>query len=192
MDRRRFLRAALALGCAPAAMPMLSHATFAAAPGEGRLVVVILRGAMDGLDVVRPEGDPAFAALRPALAMAPGLPADGAFTLHPALTGLHGLWQAGEAGAYHAVATPYRDARSHFDGQDLLEAGTAPGAPEALMRTGWLNRMLTALPGLTGQTAFAIGREAMPVLAGPTPAAAWSPDAALHLGGPAQRLLEAI
>jgi uncharacterized protein (DUF1501 family) len=192
MDRRHFLKTALALGCAPAAMPLVTHATFAAAPGEARLVVIILRGAMDGLDVVRPEGDPAWPGLRPTLAAEPGLPAGGAFALHPALTGLHALWQAGEAGAFHAVATPYRNVRSHFDGQDLLEAGTAPGAPPALMRTGWLNRMLAAMPGLTAHTAFAVGREAMPVLAGPAPAGSWAPDAALDLGAQAQRLLEAI
>jgi uncharacterized protein (DUF1501 family) len=191
-NRRGFLRTALALGCSAAAMPLLTHATFAAAPGDARLVVVILRGGMDGLDVIRPEGDRAFAALRPGLAAEPGLPAGGAFTLHPALVGLAPLWAAGEAGAFHATSTPYRDQRSHFDGQDLLEAGTAMDAPLALRREGWLNRMLQAMPGLPAETAFAVGREAMPVLSGSAPFTAWAPDTALRLGAQGQRLLEVI
>jgi uncharacterized protein (DUF1501 family) len=173
-------------------MPLVSHATFAAAPGEGRLVVVILRGAMDGLDVVRPEGDPLYAALRPRLAAEAGLPAGGAWTLHPALGGLAELWARGEAGAFHATSTPYRDQRSHFDGQDLLEAGTAMDAPLALRREGWLNRMLRAMPGLSAETAFAVGREAMPVLSGSAPFTAWAPDTALRVGAQGRRLLEAI
>ncbi|MFN6978927.1 MAG: DUF1501 domain-containing protein, partial [Gemmobacter sp.] len=168
------------------------HATFAAAPGDARLIVVILRGAMDGLDVVRPEGERRYAALRRRLAATGGLPAGNMWTLHPALGGLAGLWAAGEAGAFHATSTPYRDQRSHFDGQDLLEAGTGMDAPAALRREGWLNRMLQAMPGLTSETAFAIGREAMPVLSGAAPFTAWAPDTALRLGPQGQRLLELI
>ncbi len=192
MDRRAFLRSTLALGCSAAAMPVLTHATFAAVPGEGRLIVVILRGGMDGLDVVRPAGDPGWRALRPRLAADDGLPVGNMWALHPALPGLADLWRKGEAGAFHAASTPYRDQRSHFDGQDLLEAGTAQDAPLALRREGWLNRMLQAVPGARGETAFAIGREAMPILSGKAAFSAWTPDAALRLGAQAQRLLEAI
>jgi uncharacterized protein (DUF1501 family) len=192
MDRRGFLRTALAAGCSAAAMPMLSHATFAALPGDARLVVVILRGAMDGLDVVRPEGEAGFAALRPVLAATPGLPLEGRFALHPGLAGLMPLWQAGEAGFFHAVSTPYRDRRSHFDGQDLLEAGTGMDAPAALRRAGWLNRMVATVPGATARTAFAVGREAMPVLAGDAAVSAWAPETRLRLGAQGRRLLEAV
>ena len=132
------------IGCSAAASPLLTPISFAAAPFEQRFVVIILRGAMDGVDVVQPYGDRALAGLRPKLGFgeaAGALDLDGMFALHPGLAGLMPLWAAGELGFAHAVSTPYRDKRSHFDGQDLLEAGTAElGA--ATGRDGWLNRML--------------------------------------------------
>ncbi len=197
MDRRVFLRALSTGACSAAAHPWLTSVTFAGsgggAPlGEARLVVVILRGAMDGLDVVRPAFDPAYARLRPTLDRGDGLPLDGRFVLHPALTGLHGLWQAGEAGFVHAVSTPYRDKRSHFDGQDLLEAGTGMDAPPAARRQGWLNRMLAAVPGVVAETAFAVGREALPLLAGAAPALSWSPEVRLDLTSATRALLELV
>lgn len=192
MDRRSFLTGSLALGCAPAAMPLLATASFASAPGDNRLIVVILRGALDGLDMVRPLGDPAYAALRPTLAGQPGPALTDFFALHPGAAGLMDLWRAGELGFHHAVATPYRMRRSHFDGQDLLEAGTAPDAPAALRRTGWLNRVLQSWPDARIQTAFGLGREALPVLAGPAPASGWSPETQLRLGEQGRRLLAAL
>lgn len=196
MDRRSFLRggarAVLALGCSAAAMPLLSHVTWASAPGDQRLVVVILRGALDGLDLLRPEGDPQLAALRPTLAAEPGHPLGGQFTLHPALGGLMPLWQAGELGFVQAVSTPYRDRRSHFDGQDLLEAGTAMDAPAALRRDGWLNRLLQTVPGTDARTAFAVGREALPILTGPAPVQRWAPDTTMRVSAQGRRLLEEI
>ncbi len=198
MDRRVFLRGLAALGCSAAAHPALTTVTLAAsgggAPlGENRLIVVILRGAMDGLDVVRPVGDPGYAALRPTLpGTDPSLPLTERFALHPALAGLHGLWQAGEAGFVHAVSTPYRDKRSHFDGQDLLEAGTGMDLPPQARRDGWLNRMLQAVPGLRAETAFAVGREALPLLAGPAPSLSWTPELRLDLSAQARRLLEDV
>ncbi len=190
MDRRSFLTGTLALGCAPAAMPLLTSATFASVPGEARLVVVVLRGGLDGLDLVRPLGDPAWAALRPGAQEGADLGAG--FALHPGAAGLADLYAAGELGFVHAVATPYRARRSHFDGQDLLEAGTAPDAPPALRRTGWLNRLVGALPGAEAATAFGLGREALPILAGPAPVSAWSPDTQLRLGAQGRALLSAL
>ncbi|MDR5651161.1 DUF1501 domain-containing protein [Ruixingdingia sedimenti] len=192
MHRRSFLRGALAMGCSAAAMPLITHATFASAPWENRLVVVILRGALDGLDLLRPVGDPGFAALRPRIAADPGADLDGFFALHPGLPGLLPLWKAGELGFAQAVATPYRDKRSHFDGQDLLEAGTAPDAPAALRREGWLNRLLQTVPGAQAETAFAVGREAIPILSGKAPAQNWAPDARLELSAQGRRLLEEV
>ena len=58
LTRRRLLKTSLALGCSAAASPLVTPITFAAAPGDARLVVIVLRGAMDGLDVVQPVGDP--------------------------------------------------------------------------------------------------------------------------------------
>jgi uncharacterized protein (DUF1501 family) len=190
IDRRGLLRGGLALGCSAAAWPLLSHATFASAPFDHRLVVVILRGAMDGLDVVRPAGDPLLRQYRPGLAAAEGPALDGFWQLHPELAGLMPLWQAGELGAVQAVSTPYRDKRSHFDGQDLLEAGTAMDTPAHLFRDGWLNRLLQGMPGAQAETAFAIGREALPILQGAAPAQSWAPETDMRVSAQARRLLE--
>ncbi len=189
-SRRAFLGQGLALGCSLAASPLVTPVTMASAPWDGRLVVIILRGAMDGLDAVRPLGDPGFAALRGA-GLAPGPELDGFYGLHPALEGLMPLWQAGELGFVQAVSTPYRDKRSHFDGQDILEAGSGQAAPGRI-RDGWLNRMLQGMPGITAETAYAVGREDMLLLTGDAAVANWSPEAALALSPQAQRLLERV
>ncbi len=186
LNRRAFLARGGALGCSIAAAPLISPIALAAAPGDKRLVVIILRGAMDGLDVVRPVGDPAFAALRPTLAGgADPLPLDGFFALHPALKDLHSLWASGELGFAHAVSTPYRDKRSHFDGQDILETGAAGVGG----RDGWLNRALGQMEGTSFRTGFAVGREALLILAGEAPISHWAPDAALALTPQSRRLL---
>jgi len=190
MDRRRFLTTGLALGCSAAASPLLTPVSLAAAPWDQRLVVIILRGGMDGLDVVRPVGDPDFAAARPRLADGTGLPLDNRFALHPLLEPLMPLWQAGELGAVQAVSTPYRDKRSHFDGQDLLEAGIPD--LESGIRDGWLNRMLQTVPGIEAETAFAVGREQMLILSGDAPMSQWSPEARLRISPQARQLLELV
>lgn len=190
LSRRSFLARSALIGCSLAASPLLTPVTFASAPWDTRLVVIILRGGMDGLDVVRPVGDPAYAMLRPKLATDDGIDLDGYFALHPALGPLMPLWHAGEFGFMHAVSTPYRDKRSHFDGQDLLEAGT-----EFLgqgPRDGWLNRMLQAVPGLTAETAYAIGNNDLRVLNGQAPVANWAPEADLQLSPATLRLAELV
>lgn len=186
--RRAFLARAGALGCSAAASPVLTPIAMANAPGENRLVVIILRGALDGLDALRPMGDPAFTALRPNLSDGGKPLGDGFFALHPDLAGLAPLWDSGELAFVPATSTPYRDKRSHFDGQDLLEAGSADDAGG--VRDGWLNRMLTLLPGVTARTAFALGRTRMRILEGPAPMTHWSPGTTLELGPQAQLLLE--
>ena len=183
------------MGCSAAAFPWLSTVTLAASPagalGDNRLVVVILRGAMDGLDLVQPLGDPGFAAARPTLGTGAGaLDLDGYFALHGRMAGLMPLWAAGELAFVHAASTPYRDKRSHFDGQDLLEAGTGMDVPSGFRREGWLNRMLQAVPGLSAETAFAVGREAMPLLAGRAPTLSWAPEQRLPLTAQGRLLLE--
>ena len=70
-NRRDFLKSALSVGCCAAASPLLTPVTVAAAPGENRLVVIILRGAMDGLGVAAPYGDREYASLRPKIALLP-------------------------------------------------------------------------------------------------------------------------
>ena len=189
--RRKFLTRSLALGCTAAASPLVTPVTFASAPGDARLVVIVLRGAMDGLDVVRPIGDPAFGGLRPSLDPTNSLDLNGFFALHPALDDLMPLWHAGELSFAHATSTPYRDKRSHFDGQDLLEAGL-PNVTSTLRESGWMNRMLQSVPGVTAQTAYAIGRSDMRLMQGAAEVANWSPDAGLDLSPQAVRLMELV
>src|SRR6266704_372258 len=104
---------------------------------DTRFLTIVLRGALDGLAAVAPVGDPDWIRLRGDNA----LPLDAFFALNPAMPNLHRLYRNGQATIVHAVATPYRE-RSHFDGQDVLESGSAaPGAAH----TGWLNRAAYAL-----------------------------------------------
>lgn len=194
-SRRKFLLRSGVLGCSLAASPLLTPMTFAQAPWDNRLVVIILRGAMDGLDVVQPYGDRNLAGLRRQLKSGEAggaIDLDGYFALNPALSGLMPLWRAGQLGFAHAVSTPYRDKRSHFDGQDLLEAGTGFDADPGAIRDGWLNRMLTAMPGVSADTAFAISREQLLILSGQAQVASWSPDSDLDLSAASQQLLQMI
>jgi uncharacterized protein (DUF1501 family) len=154
-----------------------------AARAEGRdprLLVIVLRGALDGLAAVAPVGDPDWVGLRGDKALTldgkpPALPLDSFFALNPAMPNLHRLYKAGAATIVHAVATPYRE-RSHFDGQDVLESGfLKPGATDS----GWLNRALGALQpgGRAGgsRDAFAVGPIAPLVVRGPAPVLSWTP-----------------
>ncbi|MCX7286275.1 MAG: DUF1501 domain-containing protein [Rhodobacterales bacterium] len=191
MDRRIFLKAMGVLGCSAAAHPWLTTLALAAAPGENRLVVIILRGAMDGLDVVQPRGDSGFLPARPGV-LSPGLDLDGFFSLNEGLAGLMPLWRANELAFVHATSTPYRDKRSHFDGQDLLEAGTGTDLLPAAQRDGWLNRLLQVMPGTGSETAWDVGRGAMPVLAGAVPVQSWSPDQDMAISAPARTLLQQV
>jgi uncharacterized protein (DUF1501 family) len=146
---------------------------------DPRLLVIVLRGALDGLAAVAPVGDPEWQRLRGDKALtlesAPAaLRLDPVFALNPAMPNLHRLYRAGAATIVHAAATPYRE-RSHFDGQDVLESGlSAPGAADS----GWLNRALTALQPagrVSGKDAFAVGPIAPLVVRGPAPVLSWTP-----------------
>ncbi|MEM8978476.1 MAG: DUF1501 domain-containing protein [Pseudomonadota bacterium] len=190
MDRRVFLKSSL-VGCSLAASPLLTPVSFAAAPWDTRLVVIILRGGMDGLDAVRPVGDKNFASVRQRVMREDGPDLNGFYALHPALSPLMPLWKAGELSMAQAVSTPYRDKRSHFDGQDILEAGT-PDLNGQGVRDGWLNRLLQNVPGVTAETSFAIGREALLITKGKAPVSEWSPDARLNLSPQAEQLLGLI
>ena len=141
LSRRSFLTSA----CCLAASPLITPMSFAAMPGDNRLVVIVLRGAMDGLDLVQPYGDAALSSLRPQLVTSPDqglIDLDGFFGLNPTAADLMPLWNDGELGFVHAVSTPYRDQRSHFDGQDMLETGAARIGET---RNGWLNRTLSTI-----------------------------------------------
>src|SRR6185312_4416604 len=122
---RRQILGLLAGAGAAAGLP---RAVFAAAPTDHRFVVVLLRGAMDGLAAVPPLGDRRYAERRGSLALpAPGeadgcLELDGVFALSPALAAIHPYYAAGELAVVAASGNGYRT-RSHFDGQDLMESG---------------------------------------------------------------------
>jgi uncharacterized protein (DUF1501 family) len=177
-SRRRFLLGTGALA-ASAAIPSV---LFAHTGGSSRLVVVILRGALDGLAAVPPYADPDYASLHRELAIAaPGGP-DGAlalnntFGLHPSLAFLHERYAAGELIVFNAVASPYRD-RSHFDGQNVLENGFSKPVGSA---DGWLNRALLALPRRgagPGERAVAINQNVPLILRGEAPVVSKSPQA---------------
>jgi uncharacterized protein (DUF1501 family) len=146
---------------------------------DPRLLVIVLRGALDGLAAVAPVGDPNWMALRGEKALTlggkpPALALDAMFALNPAMPNLHRLYQAGAATIVHAAATPYRE-RSHFDGQDVLESGLArPGA----VNSGWLNRALAALEPAANtkpRNAFAVGPIAPLIVRGPAPVLSWTP-----------------
>jgi uncharacterized protein (DUF1501 family) len=175
--RRRFLFSTGAL----AASTVLPNVLFAQTGGSARLVVVILRGALDGLAAVPPHADPDYAGLRRELAIAAPGAADGAlaldntFGLHPSLGFLHERYLAGELVVFHAVASPYRD-RSHFDGQNVLENGLTKPIGTA---DGWLNRALAALPrgaGQPGERAVAISQNIPLILRGEAPVISKSPQ----------------
>ena len=187
MDRRTFLST---IGCSLAASPLLAPIALANATGDNRLVVIILRGAMDGIDAFRPLGDPDYAALRPDLNDGQAIDLNGFWGMHPALEQLLPLWKAGEMGVVPAVSTPYRDKRSHFDGQDMLEAGGK--ALDGTINDGWLNRLMQTMPGAQPDLAYAIGREQMQILTGSAQTARWSPEARLNISPQAERLLELV
>ena len=143
-----------------------------------KLVVIVARGAMDGLSVTVPVGDPDYLALRRDIAIPADkvLPLDSQFGLHPKLANLHRLVGAGHARLAPAVALPQR-IRSHFEAQDLLETG---GAQLYATSTGWLNRALqSAEPGRPLQ-ALSIGAQEPLILRGPVQIQSWSPGGRMN------------
>lgn len=172
LGRRTVLQGMGALA-AGALMPRLSFAR--GGGGSRRFVLVILRGALDGLGAVPAPGDPDYAALRGALAVdandAGLFDLGRGFALAPALAPLGAWWREGALIVRHAVATPYRD-RSHFAGQDVLESGQ--GDPHAV-RDGWMNRLIALLDPPGPHVAVSIGPTVPLVLRGDNEAASWMP-----------------
>lgn len=137
---------------------------------QKKLVVVMLRGAVDGLSVVAPYGERAYAASRPQIALPPPgaddglLKLDSLFGLHPSLAPLKRHWDGGQLAFVHASGSP-DPTRSHFDAQDYFESGT-PGRKST--PDGWMNRLLTALPGEPAPTrAISQGSTPPRIFAGP-------------------------
>ena len=175
VTRREILRAA-GLGTIASTLPGIA---FAKAKTDSRFVLVILRGAADGLAIASPYGDGNYRKVRGELAIPdPGqeggsLKLDGMFGLHPSLAGVYGEYRKNCALVVHAVASPYRE-RSHFDGQDVLENGASD---VGLLRDGWLNRALAPLGGTLGhESAIAMAVNTPLVLRGKNSVTSWAPS----------------
>ncbi|WP_248307675.1 DUF1501 domain-containing protein [Bosea sp. FBZP-16] len=182
-SRRAVLGAASAL-FAWSYMPKFAHA--AAGSRDSRFLLVVLRGALDGLSAVPPLGDPGYADLREGIALAKdgpeaALPLDGFFYLHPAMPNLARLYAEGKAAIVHASATGYRE-RSHFDGQDVLESGQGrPGKTDS----GWLNRLIASLPpgeAVSRHGALGVGVVPPLVVRGSAPVLGWAPPRMARAG----------
>ncbi|WID95744.1 DUF1501 domain-containing protein [Bosea vestrisii] len=182
-SRRAVLGAASAL-FAWSYMPKFAHA--AAGSRDSRFLLVVLRGALDGLSAVPPLGDPGYADLREGIALAKdgpeaALPLDGFFYLHPAMPNLARLYANGQASIVHASATGYRE-RSHFDGQDVLESGQGgPGKTDS----GWLNRLIASLPpgeAVSRHGALGVGVVPPLVVRGQAPVLGWAPPRMARAG----------
>ncbi len=178
MERRHFLHmmsAGAALGLVPVGRSAWAATAAAAGPASNkRMVVIFLRGAVDGLSVVAPYAEASYASYRPTIGLAqPGgdgglLDLDGHFGLHPALAPLMPMWSGGKLAFVHASGSP-DPTRSHFDAQDYMESGT-PGMKHT--SDGWMNRLLGELPGRPSPTrGLAVGSVLPRIYAGPIPVA---------------------
>ncbi len=177
IDRREFLRRAAMLSASR--IVLLGPNAWAARALAGdssrkRIVVVFLRGAVDGLNVVVPHGEPNYYDARPTIAIGEHggdggvLNLDGFFGLHPELAPVLPYWKDGSLGFVHACGSP-DPTRSHFDAQDYMESGT-PGVKST--NDGWLNRVLAAMPGNRSSTeALSLGPTVPRILAGKVPVA---------------------
>ncbi len=174
---RRAVLGAAGLLFSASFVPKFAYA--AAGSRDPRFLLVILRGGLDGMAAVPPLGDPNYQGLREGIALQKegadaALPLDGFFCLHPAMPNLARLYAQRQASIVHAVATGYRE-RSHFDGQDVLESGqNGPGLTES----GWLNRMIAALPageGVGRRGVLGIGVVPPLVVRGGAPVLGWAP-----------------
>jgi len=138
--------------------PRWATATAGEASSDPRFLVVVLRGGMDGLSTVVPFGDNSYYSLRGDIAIPRNktIKLDGFFGLHPAMRRFGKMYRKGQAAVVHAACVPLRT-RSHFDTQDNLENGY----PDAVVSnsTGWLNRLLQALPDISAARRLAATQE---------------------------------
>ena len=172
MNRRQFLHQS-SLFTATSLVSIGAHgwasrSIAAVNPNPPRLIVVFLRGAIDGLSVVIPYQEPTYYTDRPTIAIAPpgqpngALDLDGQFGLHPALAPLQPLWEQKSLAFVHACGS--RDeTRSHFDAQDYLESGT-PGIKAT--RDGWMNRLLGVISDQNPLQAVSVGATTPRILLG--------------------------
>ncbi|MGA8408142.1 MAG: DUF1501 domain-containing protein [Candidatus Acidiferrales bacterium] len=152
ISRRYFLKSGGIAMLGMAALPAFLQRAVAGtvSPNKKKMVVLFQRGAMDGLNVVVPFGEPNYYRMRPSIAIpAPtrggaeaALDLDGFFGLHPSLSPMLPLFRNGQLAVVQAVGSP-DPTRSHFDAQDYMESGT-PGRKAT--DDGWLNRAMQTTP----------------------------------------------
>ncbi|MEX3984785.1 DUF1501 domain-containing protein [Paraburkholderia sp. EG287A] len=171
VSRRHFLRVAAA---GAGAMLVAPRIVFASVETERRFVFVIQRGAADGLNIVVPYAEPAYATLRGPLAIDvdKATKLDGTFALHPSLVQMAQMYGEKQALFVHAIASPYRD-RSHFDGQNVLETG---GRAPYQVKDGWLNRLVAMLPA-SRESAIALAPTVPLALRGTIQVSSFAPSA---------------
>src|ERR1700683_1521020 len=152
-DRRFFLKssalAMVGVGATPGWLSRALYAADAPSPRKKVLVAIFQRGAVDGLNVVVPHGEKRYYEMRPPIAIPrpngtpdTAIDLDGMFGLHPSLSALKPIYDAGQLAVIEAVGSP-DTTRSHFDAQDYMESGT-PGTKAT--DDGWLNRTLQRSP----------------------------------------------
>jgi uncharacterized protein (DUF1501 family) len=163
-------RSLLLAGCAATLISVAPGARAATQASQGRkLIVVILRGAMDGVSCLPKIDDPDIRAHRAALIDAKATPLSDGFALHSAMPTLAAMYRSKEAAFIPAFAGPYRE-RSHFEAQDLLECGEVA----KVSADGWLNRALQNAPA--AYSAVSIGPAQPLILRGAsTNTSSWSP-----------------
>ncbi len=139
VTRRQFLKSS---GIAIAGMATGPAFVLRAAARRDQPVIIAIfqRGAADGVSMVIPIGDSAYAPARPQIAIQDAVDLDGFFGLHPSLDGLKPIFDQRHLAIIHAVGSP-NGTRSHFDAQDYMESGT-PGMKST--SDGWLNRYMKA------------------------------------------------
>lgn len=171
LSRRRFLQGVAAAGAGAVTATMFGDAlrqtSYAATTGGNVLVVISLRGGIDGLGVVVPHGDPGYAAARPRIAVpkASLLERDTMFGLHPKMKPLEWLWRNGEMAAVHAVGLPQPN-RSHFLAMEEVEDAD----PGSSVRRGWVNRMIGLDGNASPTEAVHLASPVVPtMLVGPAP-----------------------
>jgi uncharacterized protein (DUF1501 family) len=179
ISRRAFMKAGglalMSLGADPIFLDRAAYALRSAGPafaGKKTLVCLFQRGAVDGLSMIVPAGDPYYWQERQRIALPKEqlLPLDGMFALNPRLAALKPLWDQKSLAIVHAVGSP-STTRSHFDAQDYMESGTPDikNTPD-----GWANRYVShaAEHANTPFRAVAFGPQLPRMMAGSAPSLA--------------------
>ncbi len=176
-------------------MPAGLKMAFGAQSGAPVLVSVLLRGAMDGLNLVAPSDDADLHAARPAtlypnnsgttpgFALANG-PSANDWRLHANAPGLNALYQAKQLAFIHAAGIP-ADSRSHFQMQAFAEHGVADQL-SLNNANGWIARY-GAATGLKGNFSLLSSDAATPASLSGAPLAVSMPDPKQFNAGSAAR-----